>query len=597
METNKPKRRWPKVLLITTSVILVLVCIAALFINGYLASKLSKKLQAAVLQGSDSLYSIEPGNVKLSILQGKATVYNIQLKPNLSLYREKKKRNVQVPNTLYSLQVQRVIITGVKLSDLYFNKELNIDKITVEQPEITSGTYANQPDTGTKDKRTLYQKISGTFRAVSLGKIILSNIRLKSINYTGKKPVFTSFKDLDIIGNDLLISKDSQQDTSRFLFFKDVNTTLRNYTSRSADGLYTFKVKQVSLSTRHQKLSIKGIDLIPLPYPEFFEKSKKDRFKLHLQNITLHNFDISAYRSTQIVSVEKAVIDTGVMELYSNYNGTPKTTDRLVTFPNWAVRNLLPMPVNVDTLNVKQMAFTYAERNGKSKKFGYLKFSDINGRFLNITNRKSLLQKNPICTANISSLFLGKTKFNLHFTFNLTDANYSYSYKGHLAPLNLTTVNPVLMPLAMVKINKGQLTSFDFNVISTQKKSKGTVSFLYKDLNVDVLRPDYTKNTLISTLTNTFVLKHDNPDDGSRTPRLANVIYIRAASFPFFKTIWHVLLNGIKNCAGIGPAQEKKLEAGDHADDKKEQDKLLKKAKEEKEKEDKKFKEKLKKKN
>lgn len=209
METNKPKRRWPKVLLITTSVILVLVCITALFINGYLASKLTKKLQAAVLQGSDSLYNIEPGNVKLNILQGKATLYNIQLKSNLTLYREKKKQNAQVPNTLYSLQVQRVIITGVKLSDLYFNKELNIDKVTVEQPEITSGTYANQPDTGRKDKRTLYQKISGAFRAVSVGKIILSNIRLKSTDYTGKKPAVTSFKDLDIIGNDLLISKDS----------------------------------------------------------------------------------------------------------------------------------------------------------------------------------------------------------------------------------------------------------------------------------------------------------------------------------------------------------------------------------------------------
>jgi hypothetical protein len=217
------------------------------------------------------------------------------------------------------------------------------------------------------------------------------------------------------------------------------------------------------------------------------------------------------------------------------------------------------MTLNIDTLDLKHMNFVYSQLNKTSKKFGHLKFDNIDGRFLNLTNRKDRLKKNNTATANLTSYFMGKAKLDVHFVFNLNDATYNYAYKGHLAPMNLSDVNPVLMPLSMVKITEGRLTSFDFDVHSTQKLSKGTVSFLYHDLKVDVLRPDYTKKTLISALANAVILKHDNPDDGDKTPRLANEVYIRPANFPFFKTVWHVLLNGIKSCAGVGPAQEKKL--------------------------------------
>ncbi|WP_147321972.1 hypothetical protein [Mucilaginibacter conchicola] len=592
VETTK-KRRWLKVLLIVLAVLAVLILVPVLFLNSYLEPKLSDKLKTAVAKGSDSLYTIDFSDAKLNVLQGRVVLYGIKLKPNVDVYRAKRENKEHVPNSLYELHVQRLIVSGVKVADLYFNKRLSISRITLDQPEIIASKYANKPDSGKKDNRTLYQKIEKTFKSVNVGELRLSNIRLKNINYTGPKPSRSELKDMDILGSSLLIDSASQSDTTRFLFFKDVTTQLHNYTSRSADGLYTFKVKAVKLSTQSKKLTVDGLYLTPIDYPTFFKKSKSDRFDIHLENIVLHNFDYNGFQDNQSIDIKKMEIDKGSFGLYSNYNGKLQTTDRLVTFPNWAIREKMPMPVNIDTLDLKQMSFTYSQRNTPTMKFGHVKFNSINGRFLNLTNRKDLLKKNNICTADITSLFMGKGKFDLHFVFNLSDPDYSYAYKGHLAPMDMTIVTPVLMPLSMVKINRGRVTSFDFNVHSTQKVSKGTVSFLYKDLNVDVLRPDYTKKTLISALANTVILKHDNPDDGEKTLRLANVVYIRPKNFPFFKTVWHVLLNGIKNCAGVGPAQEKKLNAQQDTNDKKEQEKIIKKAVKEKEKEDKKFKEKV----
>jgi hypothetical protein len=590
------KHRWQKVLLIVISVLVILVLIPALFLNSYLAPKLSDKLKAAVLKGTDGLYTINYSDVDLNVLQGKAVLYDITFKPDTAVYKQMKKQGT-APNNLYELHVKRLYISNAHAFELYFKKKLNIGRITLNSPEILISKYSDKDtDTAKKDKRTLYQKISKSLKMVHVGEILLTDINYKQRDYTGPKVAVSQLKEMDLKATDLLIDSATQTDTSRFLYCKDITTDLKNYSSKSGDGLYTFKVKSVKLSTQTKKLTITGLDLKPIDRAVFFQKSKKDRFTLHLENITLNNFDYITYQKSQSIDVKKLVIDKGSFAVFSNYNGPLQTTDRLVTFPHWAIRHAIKATLNIDTLDLKRMNFMYSQLNKTSKKFGHLKFDNINGRFRNLTNRKDLLKQNNLATANLTSYFMGKAKFDVHFVFNLNDAAYNYAYKGHLAPMNMADVNPVLMPLSMVKITSGKVVSFDFNVHSTQKLSKGTVSFLYKDLKVDVLRPDYTKKTLISALANTVILKHDNPDDGDKTPRLANVVYIRPANFPFFKTAWHVLLNGIKNCAGVGPAQEKKLSQQTDSNDKKEQEKIIKKAVKEKEKEDEKFKEQVKKK-
>ena len=589
------KHRWQKILLVVLGILIILILIPALFLNSFLAPKLSGKVKEAVLKGTDSLYTINYSNIDLNVLQGKAVLYDITFKPDTAVYKQMKKRGA-APNNLYELHVKRLYISNAHAFELYFKKKLNIGRITLNSPEILISKYSDKDtDTAKKDKRTLYQKISKSLKLVHVGEILLTDVNYKQMDYTGPKVAVSQLREMDLKATDLLIDSATQTDTSRFLFCKDITTELKNYSSKSGDGLYTFKVKSVKLSTQTKKVTVTGLDLKPADRTVFFQKSKKDRFTLHLENITLNNFDYITYQKSQNIDIKRIVIDKGFFEVFSNYNGRLKTTDRLVTFPHWAIRHAIKATLNIDTLDLKRMNFMYSQLNKTSKKFGHLKFDNINGRFRNLTNRKEDLKKNNLATANITSYFMGKAKLDVHFVFNLNDATYNYAYKGHLAPMNMPDVNPVLMPLSMVKITSGRVSSFDFDVHSTQKLSKGTVSFLYKDLNVDVLRPDYTKKTLITALANTVILKHDNPDDGDKTPRLANVVYIRPANFAFFKTVWHVLLNGIKNCAGIGPAQEKKLSQQTDTDDKKELEKIVKKAVKEKEKEDKKFKEKVKK--
>jgi hypothetical protein len=590
------KHRWQKILLICIGALLLLIFIAALCINSFLAPKISSKLKEAVLKVTDSLYHIDFNDLDLNVLKGKAVLYNITFKADTAVYNQMKKRGA-APNSLYELHVKQLVISDAHAFEMYFKKKLDIGKIILHSPEIQISKYADkQSDTTKKDKRTVYQKIEKTFKLVHVGEISFTDISYSQKDFTQPKVAISRLKEMDLKATDLLIDSATQTDTSRLLFCKDITTELKNYSSRSGDGLYTFKVRSAKLSTQTKKLTVRGVDLKPIEHTLFFQKSKSDRFTLKIDSIQLSNFDYMTYRKDQSLDVKRIVMDKGDFEVYSNYNGKIPTTDRLVTFPNWALRHAVKSTFNVNTLDLKHFAVSYKQLNKGPMKTGTVMFNNITARFHNLTNNKELLKKNNIATASLTSYFMGKGKLDLSFTFNLTDATYNYSYKGHLAPMDIAVANPATMPLAMVKIISGRVKSLDFNVHSTQKLSTGTVNLLYNNLNIDVLRKDdekgYSKKSIISTLANAIIIKHDNPDDGKTAPRTAKVIFIRPANFPFFKTIWQTVLNGIKACAGVGEAKEKdKKEDPDKL--KKDKEKLLKKAKENKEDEDKKFKKSL----
>jgi hypothetical protein len=591
------KHRWQKILLICAATFLLLIVVAALCINSFLTPKISLKLKEAVLKGTDSLYHIDFSDLDLNVLKGKAVLYNISFKPDTAVYNRMKKRGA-APNSLYELHVKQLVIADAHAFQIYFKKKLEVGKIILHSPEIQISKYSDkETDTVKKDKRTIYEKIEKTFKLVRVSEISLTDISYSQKDFTQPKIATSRFKEMDLKATDLLIDSATQTDTSRLLYCKDITTELKNYSGKSGDGLYTFKVRSVKLSTQTKKLTVRGIDIKPVEHTLFFRKSKSDRFTVKIDSMQLNNFDYMMYRKNQSVNIKRIVMNKGDLEVYSNYNGKVPTTDRIVTFPNWALRHAVKSTFNVDTLDLKHFAVTYKELNKGPMKTGAVIFNNITARFRNLTNNKELLIKNNIATASLTSYFMGKGRLDLSFTFNLTDATYNYSYKGHLGPMDIAAANPATMPLALVKITSGRVKSLDFNVHSTQKTSTGTVNLLYNNLKIDLLRKDdekgYSKKTIISTLANAIIIKHDNPDDDKTSPRVAKVVFIRPANFPFFKTLWQTVLGGIKACAGVGEAKEKdKKEDPDKL--KKEKEKLLKKAKEKKADEDKKFKEKLK---
>ncbi len=592
------KHRWQKVTAIVLAALVVVILVVVLFLNSFLSGTLSGKLKEAVLKGTDSLYSVNFSKLDLNVFNGSAVLHNITFTPDTAVYHRMQQAG-HAPNALLELKVKRLEVSGAHPLDIWLHKKVQVALIDLKNPEVYLSKNADkQQPKKPADKRTLYQKIAKTFRSIRV-----DNIRLGEINFTyrdksGPKPSVDVLKQVDLRATDLLIDSTTQADTSRTMYCRDIVTELKSYTGKAASGLYTYKISSIKLSTKTSRLDIAGVDVQPLAVKDYLAKSRSDRFALHLDAVTLHHFNYRSYRRGQSLDVHRLVLSKGEFNIFSNPNGKLQTTDRLVTFPNWAIRHL-KMGLQVDTLDIKNLDVNYSEfKTHGSRKTGTVRFNAVTGRFSNLTNKKSLLQKNPWATIKLSTLFMGKGKLNLTFGFNLADAAYSYTYKGHLGAMDMQDANPAVMPLGLVKVRSGTVTSLDFDIHGNQRLSAGKVTLLYHNLKVDVLKPDeekgYAKKGIISLLANAVILKSDNPDNGKTIPRVADVAFIRPKNFPYFKTIWLTLLNGLKGCAGIGKADEKARNQPLTPKEQKEKADALKKAQEKKAKEDKKFKDKLK---
>lgn len=595
MALNFFKHKWQKVTVITLVSLLVIVLAALLLIDNIAGPKISKKLKTELEKSTDSLYRVEFGDFELHTLRGQITIKDLKLIPNTARYEQLKKAG-KAPNNLYKLSIDNFNVTGIHFMAFLLHKKLEIGRIIINTPVLQTGQYLDKDKKPEKKDSTIYQKIKKDLKLIQVGNVQINNANYKISNYTKATVTKSELKELNFTASDLLIDSATQTDTSRTLFCKDILVETFNYKGKSANGMYSYRLRSLRFSTRTSQLRLGGVVLQPAPAAEFFSKERSDRFTVKMDSVVLHNFDYAKYNQTQDMDISRLAILGGMFEVYSNYNGQPQATDRLVTFPNWALRHAIKAQVRVDTLEMKRFSVTYKQFNKSAKRTGTVVFSNITARFRNLTNKKELLKNNNICTASLTSYFMGKGKLDITFRFNLTDPAYSYSYKGHLGTMDMAVANPAVMPLSLVKLASGRVKSLDFAVQSTQKTSTGTVNFLYNNLDVEVLRPDYTKKTLLSTLANSFIIKHDNPDDGNTVPRTAKVVFIRPASFPFFRTVWLTVLNGMKACVGVGPSQEKRLNKDVTEDELKEEKKLFEKAKKNKEKEDKKHKEELEKK-
>ncbi|MFI5160057.1 MAG: hypothetical protein ACHQHN_02215 [Sphingobacteriales bacterium] len=579
----KAKLRKPhKIGIIITCAVIGVILILALLVNAYWSPILAKQVKKAVLKSSDSLYNINFSDADLHILKGEIDIYDLTLKPDTAVYNRRKKLHL-APNNLVELHVKRLILYHIHPFSLYFHHKLDIGQVMFDQPEIMVSYQLNHTkDTTSKDHRTVWQKMSKTLHSIHIGQISLGDIKFKYEDYSGHKLAISELKEMNVSATDLLIDSNTQTDKSRLLYCRNIEAELNNYAGRSANGLYKYQIKSLRLSTQTSRLNIDGLDLSPVKPEVFFDKTYHDRFKIHLDSVQLNHFDYLNYHKYRIVDAGSLIISNGDVEIFSNPRQSPVQTDRIKSFPHFALQQMTTN-INIDTINAHHIDISYTEFNTKSKKTGTITFKNSDGHIINVTTNKDSLQKNNICTAGISSYFMNRGKLDVLFKFNLTDKNASYTYKGKLGAMDLPVINQATMPLALLKFNTGKLKQMDFDISANRKTSNGKVTVLYNGLKLTVLKADTANDrlkhmTIASLFANLLVIKHDNPDKDDEKPRSANVRNPRADTVSFFSSIWQTLLAGIKPCAGLDEKKQSSIKAAIAGMKVKKVDRLAKKA-------------------
>jgi hypothetical protein len=551
------KNRWLKAAFRFLIGVAAVIALFGFLVNIYWSPVVSKKLKSTIINSTDSLYTLEFSRTALHIVEGKIILEDIVLKPNMAVYNRRKALHL-APNSLYELRLKRLVLTHVHPFKLYFSKKLDIKEIVISNPQLQVRYEQNrEQDTLVKDKKTPYQMISKVLKSIHVQNIVLDDVRFKYANYNHATPDISEFKDLNLQASELLIDS-ATQTSNRFLFCEDVRVQLNNYDGTSFEKRYSYKIKSLHFSTLTSQLSVVGFKFNPNLSPgAFFSTTTNNRFAFSLDSLYLDNFDFKTYSKYHSVYASKLTLFNGKVAVFSNPKPGDTTADQSKTFPHLMLKKL-ELDIRVDTVDAQKVAVTYTGYGKKTGQPGIITFENIYGKLLNITNNKAALAKNNIAKADLETDVMGIDRLKAQFTFNLTDDNAAFTYKGRLGPIDLQKLNPASMPLAMLRLS-GNVTSVDFDMHANKLNASGTFYAAYNNLKIIILRKDddngFRRMGIASLLANALVIKHNNPE-GDEPIRKYDVALVRKNNDAFFGYMWRSILAGLKETAGYDPKTE-----------------------------------------
>lgn len=543
-------------------VILVISAGITAYINLNWKPFLTRQISEAILTSTDSLYSISFKDIHVNILTGNVSLDKIVFKPNPAVYQKLVSKGI-APRHLYSLGVTRLSLNHLHPLKVYFKRELEMSSIVIDNPVLRM-TYQKvaAPQDTVMDKRTAYERLSKYLRSIKVDNIMLEDVDFKYIDKTALRYPEIGLKNLHIQIAGLLIDSASQFNRSKLYYTDDISVSLRDYSLKTTDSLYEVKVDEFAASTRKQFARIEGLHIIPrYGEMEFAQKlqQRKSRYAMRFDEVLLEKINFRIFNTQRRLLASKLTLSSANIGVFTNAEMPQFAEDKTQNLPQYALKRF-NLDTRIDTVKMQNIRVSYSEYNPESQRKGTIFFNDINGSIINLTNNADALRVNHYCRAELTSLLMGRGRFNLAINFDLTQPDAAFKYHGELGLFNSSKLNKIIKPLGLVEIRSGTINSMKFDAAGSSKGTRGTLAIDYRDLKIKLLEKNSAdsrlkKMRLASMFANIIILKTDNPEPNQRL-RVVGYKYQRDLSVSFFGMLWKGLFDGIKQSVGLDEATQ-----------------------------------------
>jgi hypothetical protein len=557
---------WPIVL---GAIIIVIGGAGYYFYSNYVAGNrwkpiLQQELKDLVIRSTDSLYHIEYSDFDLNITNGSATLADFRLLPDTVVY-QKLAGMKKAPDNLFILSVKKLTIKNIGAKKAYQEKILNIDKITIENPELTIINKRYNFNEKVKVGKPInpYQVIKNVFKQVRIDSVALNDISLTYINKNKKAEKRNTLKHLDIGISDIVVDSLSGSDPARFYYTRGVDVTIHDYHIATPDSLYKASLGKIFFSTSERKIVLDKVSYTPrYNHTDFYRQTGKggDIYNINLKQIAINDIDLQSFLRDQVLYAGTVDIYKPDLHIYNNNAIKGTVSEKIGKDPHQELQNVA-LAMKFKRLNIKNASISYAEADATSGATGEILFTHTNGYILNVTNDDDQKRRNPFMKAFINTRFMDAAALSVNFKFNLTDKKGAFNYSGELGTFDGRILDKLVKPLALVHVQSADIEKLTFNVNANNYGGKGSLEFYYKNLNIQLLKKvdgkaGLQKQGLLSLLANKLIIEPNNPDNKG-VFRPGPIDLKRDATTSFFSFLYQGLLDGLKPSVGF----DKKTEA------------------------------------
>lgn len=550
-------------------ILIAVIALAVIAVGGYLYLKTRKladfepaiktKLQALVIKATDSLYRLEFDTLVADVTASKVTVVNARLIPDTVIAARLDAQGVR-PENIFSIQLDTLAVAGIDLKDFTSNKKIDLDTLYINEPRIEV-FHKKQPEKP-KDTTTiegLYDKLARQLNRLSVKKIYIQNAHIVHHNYAARKPEKKiNLENINIALGDVLMDSTTVRDTTRFMFAKHATITMLNLNLPTADSLYFIKLDSLAINAVENSAFIKSFAFKCRFTKDVFAKQvqwQKDLYNITIPSISLQNINWGHVLTGEDISADNIKATGGNVRIYCDRR-LSKPPSKLGKYPHQLLLKD-SLPITIKNFTLDDFTVTYEEFNPKSGKTGKIVFNDVNGAVKNITNDKILIAQDNIMKASCSAKFMGQSPVKASFGFNLARAKDGvFTTDASMGSMDATQLNDLCSALGRFSIDKGRINSLTTHIEGDNYGATGTVTFLYNDLKISVLKKQegddgtkLKKRGFLSFIANTFVIKNSNPGRNNEV-RTESCRFTRINTKSFFNLVWKTVEDGVKKTAG-----------------------------------------------
>jgi hypothetical protein len=552
--TEKKIFRRSKSFYIKTGIFLLLITAGLIFWNNFKYRLANRKLDKLVTTKSKGLYQVNYQNLVIDEALGNLSVENIEMLPDSLVY-QSMIENKTAPKDLFFIRIPAIHISGVKTPRALLNKEISAHSIRIENADIEirlgKGDGDKKPDFKQIINGEMYQQLLGNLKSISADSIVLENASLTLLNRESRT-IISKVTGLSIRFAGTAIDSAALKDSTRILFSKEIGIHCNQLLIPSRNKIYEFRIEGLDFNNQAGSFHTDQIHLKPLLSETAFaklHKYAKDRFDITVGSLNLKLINRKEMLLGRLVADELQIRQASI-HVFRDKSYPHDSVDRTHGYPQEAIM-LLPFEVYIKNILVNDSYIEYKEKNDKSDSSGKVAFFHVQAGIENVTNMKDRIRQQNQMRVQFNASFLNAAPFTAKIQMRLNDRQGHFTLDARLGSIGNTALNPLLKPMALAEMDKGNIDQLVYHMDATNTYARGNLDFLYKDLSLKLLKKDDEKNIYktkaLPTLAAGLVMRHSNPLHG--TTRTGNVDYTRDIHRSIFNLMWKSLLSGIKQIA------------------------------------------------
>jgi hypothetical protein len=523
--TQSNRRKKWIVAIVAAVVILILVTLS--LINFAAEPYLSDRLKSEFENVSDGDATLEIADLNIGVFPPSVTIEGV----SLSLGPDASNRLEGHP--VLNSTIARASIYGVSLWDIAFQDDLEIREVIISGANIhvsrgLTERFKSTQESGNSSRNVLISSFRLDDSSLAMHREDLSDIqsRVSGVN---------------ISVNQLDLSSGERPASERL---ESVIADIDSISHTTDDAFYTAEAYRMTFNSETGLIAADGFNLTPLLSAQEMPAEighETDHLDIQTGRIELTHFETEAWLNDQRIIAEHLTILEPRIQISRDKNPPDKPVSPRPLF-NSVFANL-PTLVSIDTLNIRKGYISYREWQAAQDTSGTVFFDSVEVEMTNLQN----MNQNEIINAKATSQFMNLAELSVQFEFTLFD-NGAQTITGEMGKVDLTELNPVLAPLAFVRIDRGELQSLEFDFTLNDTASRGTFRSNYENFSMSLLSKDDLESNsgrrILSFLANNLQIHSSN---GGVDPRVGEISFEREEGQSTVNYWWKSLRSGIKD--------------------------------------------------